>query len=386
MSSVDDSFKCRSLLTLIIDVTPSSWGEREGHRSLQDELRKKAGKRSIGPATLEEVLLSLLSFSLAFAALHRENSLVVIGVADSEVYVIYPRENESIDEIVTLESRELGESVVKPHELYECLMLGVGKIVEKSSKKAEDRAAQTELLTSKNDEKPLNLNVIGAAVTAATSMALCIIHRFIVAVNGNMSYCDCVWGGFQHKIKDENVASKFLTTGRYPSVQVGNNGYKRGTLSPRILIVQVCEDRTQDYNSFMNCVFAAIEENIVIDGCFIPSGIANRARTSIFLEQACDRTGGVFSKPTGFSQVSGGLTEVLMTVFLPPLTVRRWLNLPKLNKVDFRARCFKTGQSINQGYVCNRCLSIFETCPKEFCLTCGAKIKHKRSKEIQISE
>ena len=94
----------------------------------------------------------------------------------------------------------------------------------------------------------------------------------------------------------------------------------------------------------------------------------------------------MFSKPAGGAQIGGGLTEIFMTVFLPPLGIRKQLNLPKVSKVDFRARCFETGASLDMGMVCNLCLSIFSEEPKGgYCLTCGAKICSKRRDGLSSS-
>ena len=150
-------------------------------------------------------------------------------------------------------------------------------------------------------------------------------------------------------------------------------------LSSRALIIQASQDRTSDYNALMNCAFAANKSDIVIDGCFIPSGGKDDPKTSPFLEQIVDQTKGVYlSVPSGAAQVGGALSEVLMSVFLPPPSTRPNMNLPKLNNVDFRARCFETGESIDVAQICNQCLSIFKEKPKDNCLTCGAKVKKKR--------
>ena len=77
----------RSLLTLVLDVSPSSWGERDLKRTANDKSRAAAGKRSVGPARLDDVLGATLGFCLTFAALARENSVVVVGAADGEVAV-----------------------------------------------------------------------------------------------------------------------------------------------------------------------------------------------------------------------------------------------------------------------------------------------------------
>jgi transcription initiation factor TFIIH subunit 3 len=182
-----------------------------------------------------------------------------------------------------------------------------------------------------------------------------------------------------------------------------------GMLSPRILVIQATPDRPSDYNAMMNCAFACSSHHedqqeskahhhesmedanrIVVDGCFLPSIINGRASRSLVLEQVCDRTGGVFLAPSGAAQVGGGLTQVLCTVFLPPRSVRRHLHLPVLTEVDFRARCFATGESVEMAHVCNQCLSIFRDRPTDsICPTCGASgasLVVADSKEASLSD
>lgn len=83
------------------------------------------------------------------------------------------------------------------------------------------------------------------------------------------------------------------------------------------------------------------------------------------------------SVPSGAAQVGGALTEVLLSVFLPPPSVRGGMNLPRQHNVDFRARCFETGESVDLAQVCNQCLSIFKERPSVSCPTCGAMIRRK---------
>jgi transcription initiation factor TFIIH subunit 3 len=130
---------------------------------------------------------------------------------------------------------------------------------------------------------------------------------------------------------------------------------------PRILLIQASEDRSRDYNAFMNCAFAAAKHHVVLDGCFLLA--RGNKSSSAFLEQACNLMGGVFLAPSGAAQVEGTLTEVLFSVFLAPLQCRPCLNLPALNKVDFRARCFESAEIVDMAFVCNQCLSIFRNKP-----------------------
>ena len=62
-------------------------------------------------------------------------------------------------------------------------------------------------------------------------------------------------------------------------------------------------------------------------------------------------TGGGYSAPSGMSQVGEAFTQVLLSVFLAPEPCRTVLNMPALNKVDLRARCFETCATADQGFL-----------------------------------
>lgn len=331
-------------------------------------MRRDQNKASIGPATLQELLPATLSFLQSFAASHRDNVLVIIGVAGSQVSILYPRK-DSMETVISAFGTQ-GGSRVDPLHMRDGLMFGAFELMNKSVQGQKNKHT---------------------SIASGVSLALCVINRFMKTFDdgfesndGNKSLLhrredEGILGMISKKIaKEGEEASKFATSQRLAQRRA------RGMLSPRIMIVQASDDHTPDYNAFMNCVFAANKRDIVIDGCFIPGAAeADKDKSSTFLEQASDRTAGVFSRPVGMSQIGGGLTEIFMTVFLPPLGLRDGLNLPKVNKVDFRARCFESGQSVEIGFICNLCLSIFKNVPSTgICLTCGAKIleKTKQSK------
>jgi transcription initiation factor TFIIH subunit 3 len=223
-----------------------------------------------------------------------------------------------------------------------------------------------------------------AAMAAGLSLALCHVNRFLVAHQsgsrvggGGVSalYHDPTTPASANDDKDvmsligNNNAS---TTKRRSAIQAGN-------WSPRILLIQASNDRSQDYNAFMNCTFAAVKQNIVLDGCFLPSGMGKDPKNSSFLEQACDRTGGIYLAPSGMAQVGPAWSELLIALFLAPRTARPALTRPNIPSVDFRARCFLTGNSVSIAHVCNQCLSIFQSCPSESCPTCGAPILNDKT-------
>lgn len=388
------SIQDRSFLVLILDLTPKIWGQRNQDRILSDKSRASQNKRSAGPATLQDVLDSLLSFLVAFTCCHRDNNVIVIGVAGGDVAVLHPRKNR-LDAVMSVSALDKSVDLL---EMREGILLGVAELMSRSVEKNHSH-------TTANMSSCNHLSG-GASMAAAVSLGLCLIHRLIQVQGANNDSSGDSGGvsleggnrhhSLLHRKQDDGILS--LISNKMNKEGEGATKYAveqrlaqrraRGMFSPRILIVQASEDCSLDYNAFMNCVFAAIKKDVVIDGCFLPSITKDCPKTSTFLEQACDRTGGVFSKPAGGAQIAGGLTEIFMTVFLPPLGIRKELNLPKVNKVDFRARCFETGVSLDMGMVCNLCLSIFAEEPRDgYCWTCGAKIrKHWKNMLTSSSE
>ena len=403
----------RSLLTLVLDLTPSTWGERDLQRSRSDRARFAANKRSVGPGRLDDVLASTIAFCLAFAALRRDNTVVVIGVADDEVAVLYPRKGgagrSNMASIVHDPTDTVGGKV-DAAVLNESVRLGVAELVARAAEKAEKRAEEAEKIAANMKEKggdgggtasasasgngdtaaAANASSAsspptpGAAIASGVTVALCVINRFMVAAGRGVSaLASDRPGGPGGSAPDGDGGIMALITGQGSKKGSKNNkggGGPGGAPTPRILIIQASEDRTGDYNAFMNGTFAGIKGNVVIDGCFVAGGIKDQSKQSAFLEQACDRTGGVYLAVPSPAQVGGALTAVLVSVFLSPVSIRKRINLPALPEVDFRPRCFETGETVDVAHVCNQCLSIFKNCPKDACPTCGAANAKKKKR------
>ncbi|KAL3730139.1 hypothetical protein ACJRO7_027183 [Eucalyptus globulus] len=130
---------------------------------------------------------------------------------------------------------------------------------------------------------------------------------------------------------------------------------------PRILCLHGSQDGPEQYVAIMNAIFSAQRSMVPIDSCFIG------AQNSAFLQQASYITGGVYLKP----QLLEGTFQYLSTVFGTDLHSRGFLQLPKSVGVDFRASCFCHKKTIDMGYICSVCLSIFCKHHKK-CSTCGS--------------
>ncbi|XP_077213287.1 basal transcription factor complex subunit-like protein isoform X2 [Tasmannia lanceolata] len=120
-------------------------------------------------------------------------------------------------------------------------------------------------------------------------------------------------------------------------------------------------DGPEQYVAIMNAIFSAQRSMVPIDSCIVG------AQHSAFLQQASYITGGVYLKP----QQADGLFQYLSVVFATDLQSRNFLQLPKPAGVDFRASCFCHKKTIDMGYVCSVCLSIFCKHHKK-CSTCGS--------------
>ena len=320
-------------------------------RGASDKARLAAGKRSIGPATLQELLASLRSFSGAYCSLQRDCALVVVGVAGNESAVLFPRKD-------ALELFFGNGTKIDTKPLPQQLVVGVAELVQRPGASKEDTAS----------------------MAAGYSKALCCINRFLVANKGGVAALTPD-GGSLFRQDDDGVVSLMGGGSKQGRKRRSATTTAAGAWSPRILLIQASADRSRDYNAFMNCAFASMKLGVVLDGCYIPSGMSKDDKNSAFLEQTCDRTGGIYLAPSGAAQVGPALTEVLLSVFLPPPEARHQLHLPGINKVDFRARAFDTGETVDMAYVCNQCLSIFQKKPKHNCPTCGADIKPPKNGE-----
>ncbi|KAF2987539.1 hypothetical protein EK904_013212, partial [Melospiza melodia maxima] len=147
-------------------------------------------------------------------------------------------------------------------------------------------------------------------------------------------------------------------------------------IKSRILVIKAAEDSALQYMNFMNVIFAAQKQSILIDACVLDSD-------SGLLQQACDITGGIYLKVPHMPS----LLQYLLWVFLPDQEQRSQLVLPPPVHVDYRAACFCHRNLIEIGYVCSVCLSIFcnfspicSTCETAFKISLPPVMKAKKKK------
>ncbi|XP_069475791.1 general transcription factor IIH subunit 3 isoform X2 [Ambystoma mexicanum] len=147
-------------------------------------------------------------------------------------------------------------------------------------------------------------------------------------------------------------------------------------IKSRILVIKAAEDSALQYMNFMNVIFAAQKQNVLIDACVLDA-------ESGLLQQACDITGGIYLKVPQMTS----LLQYLLWVFLPDPEQRTQLILPPPVHVDYRAACFCHRNLIEIGYVCSVCLSIFcnfspicTTCETAFKISLPPVMKSKKKK------
>ncbi|XP_067944859.1 general transcription factor IIH subunit 3-like [Watersipora subatra] len=134
-------------------------------------------------------------------------------------------------------------------------------------------------------------------------------------------------------------------------------------LNSKILVVKGTEDSSEQYMNFMNAVFTAQKNGVVIDACLFN-------HDSGLLQQACDITKGIYLRIPHMK----GLLQYLLWTFLPDPQTREKMSMPPRSQVDYRAACFCHRRLIDRGYVCSVCLSVF--CDfQAICSTCRVPFK-----------
>jgi Transcription factor Tfb4 len=317
---------------LVVDVSPVAWGERSVLRQAQDKQRHAAGKRSMGPATLEELLNSIRIYDGAYATLQRSVCIVVIGVASNTTALLFPRKN-ALEHLF-----RTGDITIDWTYFYQQLTDGVAELVARAAAAA---AITTTTATSSSTGD--------AAMASGVSQAFCIVNRFLVDMQRGVTALTNDSAGLFRK-DDQGIVGMMSAGDALPKKSSSVMDW-----SPRIMVFQASPDRSNDDNSMMNAVFAAVKHSIVIDACFLTSGSKSAPKSSSFLEQACDRTGGIYLSPSGAAQVDVALTEVLLCVFLAPLSARPLLNLPIVQKVDFIQASSRVSSGLHAAHLISSC-------------------------------
>ncbi|XP_058850523.1 general transcription factor IIH subunit 3-like isoform X2 [Acipenser ruthenus] len=258
---------------------------------------------------------AVMVMSNAHLVMTRSNKLAIIASHCRESHFLYPNKHWKAGDFAGDES-----SCGSRDGKYELLTVGndlISEEIKNLMERTEVRGQQTETL-----------------LAGSLAKALCYIHR----------------------------VTKELDAGQ--------------EMKSRILVIKAADDSALQYMNFMNVIFAAQKQSILIDACVLDAD-------SGLLQQACDITGGLYLKvPQKIA-----LAQYLLWVFLPDSDQRSQLVLPPPVHVDYRAACFCHRNLIEIGYVCSVCLSIFcnfspicTTCETAFKIALPHAMKAKKKK------
>ncbi|CAH2037013.1 unnamed protein product, partial [Thlaspi arvense] len=231
----------------------------------------------------------------------------------------------------------------------------------------------------------LGLNQLNQVVVIATGYSSCdYIYDSSLASSGNIESSrtgtPALFASLLEKLEDfiakdeelikeheheDRIASSLLSGSLSMALCYIQRVFRSGHLhpQPRILCLQGSPDGPEQYVAVMNSIFSAQRLMVPIDSCYIGT------QSSAFLQQASYITGGVHHTPKQLD----GLFQYLTTIFATDLHSRGFVQLPKPVGVDFRASCFCHKKTIDMGYICSVCLSIFCEHHKK-CSTCGLNL------------
>ncbi|XP_019362668.1 PREDICTED: general transcription factor IIH subunit 3 [Gavialis gangeticus] len=274
-----------------------------------------------GEFTLSKCLDAVMVMGNSHLFMNRSNRLAVIASHTQESRFLYPGKRWAFADLFgdggsCIESNCAGSKDGK-YELLTAINETIAEEIKDLMTKTDVKGQQTETL-----------------LAGSIAKALCYIHRMTKEVKANQE------------------------------------------IKSRILVIKAAEDSALQYMNFMNVIFAAQKQNILIDACVLEND-------SGLLQQACDITGGIYLKVPHMPS----LLQYLLWVFLPDQEQRSQLILPPPIHVDYRAACFCHRNLIEIGYVCSVCLSIFcnfspicSTCETAFKISLPPVLKAKKKK------
>ncbi|KAL1953890.1 hypothetical protein VTO42DRAFT_2076 [Malbranchea cinnamomea] len=341
-----------SLLTIILDTNPHAWAR------LQDIL------------PLSTAVANLLVFINAHLACNYANKVAVVASHSQQAKWLYPTPSDAAASAAA-ERRPDAEGDIEMNDARDA-EAGGGDDPQQQSKYRPFRIVEEQLTRNLRElmENSTTEEVRSSTSTmmaGALTLALSHINRETIA------YAESHGIAKHDSDVSSTHAATMMATGLPPppgstaAPIPSATGTNPAGLQSRILIISVSSstDSADQYIPIMNSIFACQRLHIPIDICKL-------AGDTVFLQQACDATRGIYMSVTS----PRGLLQYLMLAFLPDQRSRRHLILPAHVDVDFRAACFCHRKVIDVGFVCSICLSIFCEPPEgAICLTCGTHLE-----------
>ncbi|WVO24877.1 uncharacterized protein IAS62_006257 [Cryptococcus decagattii] len=376
-----------STLILILDTHPLSWhllSHLPPAPALPDNKVLDTAKSS--STSLHQFITILIVFLNAHLASKWGNEVVVYTASAGKATLIYPPSNDKL--------RQRGEggkpnaNVYRPFQvLDERIEEGLKEVVREEQQKLDT-------------EGPGFINEPPAMVSALTK-ALCFINRRILSSahndptalppssdpnNNTAGTSDGILPSKEVRIfvisatPGAVVGSRANADGGQGGGGVGTGfgdedgaGKDNGDANEEERGNQRRQQRMRGgYVGLMNCVFAAQKAKVPIDILSLPPSTIDSS-PPIFLQQAAHLTDGVYWQWNG----RGGLLQYLHSIYLTPPSLRHHpFVTPPQDAVNFRAVCFCHHRTLDVGFVCSVCLSIFCE-PKPICAMCKTRFPIK---------
>ncbi|KAK8850730.1 hypothetical protein IAR55_004650 [Kwoniella newhampshirensis] len=347
-----------SVLLVILDIHPLSWSLLAAPPPAppfpQNHAIDLAGA---SPMTLPDFVTILMVFLNAHLASRWGNEVVVYGASAGRAKLLYPPPPSAV----------AGPSKPRPNAYrpFQLLDLRIEEGLREMISEEEARLRNGDLS---------RLNEPSAMVSALTK-ALCFNNRIVPASGTSADITNpnepLAPGGSGPDRPETRILVINATPGA--NVSTSSNETAEGELEGNKDIQPTKGNQMRGgYVGLMNCVFAAQKAKVPIDVLSLPPPTID-ASPPIFLQQAAHLTEGVYWQWNG----RGGLLQYLHAVYLPPASLRRRpFAVPPQDAVGFRAACFCHHKTLDIGFVCSVCLSIFCE-PRPVCLMCKTRFPIK---------
>lgn len=332
-----DEAEAPSLLTIILDTNPHAWA------LLADSL------------PLSKAVANLLVFINAHLAINHANRIAVLASHAERAEWLYPTpaKSRSDDNVTNGEDTSMRDSTFEAPQDDANKYRPFAHI---------EHALLQNLRHLMDTTTPDSLSSTPSTMIAgALTLALTYISKSTLSLPGTTNTSSSA----QFNYSDPTSVS---AGGNEVNPEDSKANQASTGLTSRILILSVSGDLANQYIPIMNSIFASQRLNIPID-------ILKLAGDTVFLQQAADATGGIYTALATPTQ-HAGLLQYLMFAYLPDAAAREHLISPGEGEgVDFRAACFCHRRIVDIGYVCSICLSIFcEPLKDSMCLTCGSHL------------
>lgn len=361
-------------LVLVLDINPLAWTRQS------ESLDKGKYKQVSSDVALEDALAAIMIFLNAHMAMQHENGLAIYAAAGTgTAQLLYSTASFSAKATGTgVVNSAASTSAQKPdantYQHFKLVDDHLEQGIRATCKSMFDRAkkAQEAVHASADSEAVKHATLsrsINVGIVSALSQAPCHLNRLGLSdATDAANTGNGIAATAQTRAGGANTAQ-----GAGGSVGAGSIG----SFKSRILILSVTQDASTQYIPMMNCIFAAQKKGITIDVCKL------FGKDTVFLQQASYLTSGTYfrladdedqskSDTASATDMRSSLVQTLLTTYLPSRSMRGVMNLPSLEKIDFRAACFCHRKIVDIGYICSVCLSLFCS-PKPSCLTCRSK-------------